>query len=124
MTNDTLIVGAGCSSHLSSSATSFLVLDTLSNATLDFRRRRKNNPLSTLSQRIRRDVGYVAQRTRDVIRREQMFERFLRRSGPVPAREGVPAVVVVQPWWGTGEPWCMLATALLLQKQYGNTVVL
>jgi len=73
---------------------------------------------------LREHATYLVRRSIAVARGEQRFEQFLRRLPELPRREGTPAVVVVTHWWGTAEPWCMMALALLLQRYHGNTVVL
>ena len=79
-----------------------------------------NATLDTLREHAR----FLLRRSIAVVRGEQRFERFLRRLPELPKRDGTPAVVVVQHWWGTAEPWCMMALALLLHRYRGNTVVL
>jgi hypothetical protein len=81
---------------------------------------RVNATLGTL----REHATYLLKRSIAVVRNEQRFEGFLRRLPELPHRDGPPAVVVVTHWWGTAEPWCMMATALLLHRYRGNTVVL
>jgi hypothetical protein len=73
---------------------------------------------------LREHASYLVKRSIAVVRGEQRFEQFLRRLPELPERDGTPAVVVVQHWWGTAEPWCMMALALLLHRYRGNTVVL
>jgi hypothetical protein len=83
-------------------------------------RSRVNATLDTL----REHATFLVKRSIAVVRSEQKFEQFLRRVPELPHRDGTPAVVVVQHWWGTAEPWCMMALALLLHRYRGNTVVL
>jgi hypothetical protein len=83
-------------------------------------RSRVNATFDTLREHAR----YLAKRSLGVVRGKQQFEQFLRRVPELPHREGPPAVVVVQHWWGTAEPWCMMALAVLLHRYRGNTVVL
>jgi capsular polysaccharide biosynthesis protein len=80
--------------------------------------------LNQIADRILRDIRYVVHRTSNVIKGARQFERFLATVPKQVSRNQQPAVVVVQPWWGTGEPWCMMATALLLDRFWGDTVVL
>lgn len=72
-----------------------------------------------------RHVNDVVQRSRRIWLQERAFERFLKTVPPRPLVEASrPAVTIVRPWWGTGEPWHMTTLALLIERLYGNAVVL